>query len=80
MLMATIPMTSEERRAYFTALGRAGRVHVSRDDEGTILAGVYGWTWGRFCEIESLWVRSDHRRSGLGTRRPEADAGEALLV
>jgi ribosomal protein S18 acetylase RimI-like enzyme len=40
---------------------------VIRDDDGRIVAGIYGWTWGRTCEVDSLWVADGHRGRGLGT-------------
>jgi ribosomal protein S18 acetylase RimI-like enzyme len=35
---------------------------------GDLRAGLSGWTWGGCGYISLLWVREDHRRSGLGTR------------
>ena len=29
-----------------------------RDDAGTIVAGLRGWTWGDCCEIKTLWVQA----------------------
>lgn len=40
---------------------------VVKDDQQSIIAGLYGWTWGGFCEIETLWVHARHRGRGLGT-------------
>jgi GNAT superfamily N-acetyltransferase len=39
-----------------------------RADDGALLAGLSGWTWGGCGYIEYLWVSQDHRGSGLGTR------------
>lgn len=41
---------------------------AARDDGGGLCAGLFGWTWGGCGFIEFLWVREDHRGSGLGTR------------
>lgn len=41
---------------------------VLRDDDDRIVAGVYGWTWGRCCEIRTLWVHEQLRDLGVGTR------------
>jgi GNAT superfamily N-acetyltransferase len=48
-----------------------------RDRHGEIVAGLYGWTWGRCCEVRSLWVHEHWRRKGLGTRLMAAAEAEA---
>jgi GNAT superfamily N-acetyltransferase len=48
-----------------------------RDSDQTIKAGLYGWTWGRCCEVKILWVAERWRGAGLGTRLMVAAEGEA---
>ena len=50
-----------------------------RDDGGSIIAGLYGWTWGRCCEIKILWVHEQHRGRAMGTRLMGAAEAEARL-
>jgi ribosomal protein S18 acetylase RimI-like enzyme len=35
---------------------------------GEIEAGLHGWTWGGTGFVETLWVREDLRRRGLGSQ------------
>ena len=37
-----------------------------RGDDGDLLAGLYGWTWGGCGYVDLLWVRDDQRGHGLG--------------
>jgi len=39
-----------------------------RDAQGTIIAGLSGWTWGGCLKIQYLWVHEDWRGQDLGTR------------
>ncbi|HTK48274.1 MAG TPA: GNAT family N-acetyltransferase [Gemmatimonadaceae bacterium] len=50
---------------------------ILRDDGGEIVAGLYGWTWGRTCEVRTLWVHERWRGRRLGTRLLEAAESEA---
>jgi GNAT superfamily N-acetyltransferase len=48
-----------------------------RDDNGAIIAGVSGFTWGGYCKVEWLWVHADWRQQDYGTRMMLAVEAEA---
>jgi len=48
-----------------------------KDDEGRIVAGICGNTWGGCCEIRQFWVEEARRSQGLGTRLLMATEDEA---
>ena len=49
-----------------------------RDKDGAIIAGLYGWTWGGYCEVRYLWVRQDYRNRGYGRGLMVAAESEAI--
>jgi GNAT superfamily N-acetyltransferase len=48
-----------------------------RDGDDNIIAGLYGWTWGRCCEIKTFWIHKEWRKIGLGTCLMAAAEAEA---
>ena len=39
---------------------------VARSDEGAVLGGAIGRSWGPCCELQQLWVHPAQRRQGIG--------------
>ena len=37
------------------------------EEAGEVVAAAAGYTWGGVCEVRTLWVHPDHRRSGMGS-------------
>jgi len=50
---------------------------VVRDDDGRIVAGICGNTWGGCAEIRQFWVEESRRKQGLGTSLLRAAEKEA---
>jgi GNAT superfamily N-acetyltransferase len=65
---------NEDRTGYHD--GQALNCYL-RDEDGDLVAGLDGFTWGGYGRIEFLWVREDRRERGLGRRLVEAAIEEA---
>lgn len=39
-----------------------------REDDGRLVGGVCGWTWGGAAFVDLLWVSADFRGQGLGSQ------------
>jgi GNAT superfamily N-acetyltransferase len=50
---------------------------ILRDEDGRIMAGLYGWTWGQCCFVDKVWIHRAWRGHGLGTRLMRAAEAEA---
>ena len=46
-------------------------------EEGEVVAGISGWTWGDCCELQSLWVQPSLRGHRLASKLLAAAESEA---
>lgn len=55
----------------------AEELTVRVEDDGELVGGLSGWTWGGAAGIGMTWVHDEHRGGGVGSRLLEAFEQEA---
>ena len=55
-----------------TPLQDVRRLSALARHQGEIVGGAIGRTWGQCCELQQLWVSTEHRRRGVGSRLLQA--------
>lgn len=53
-------------RAATPGVAEAEELTVRMEEDGELVAGVSGWTWGQAAGIAMTWVREDQRGTGIG--------------
>jgi ribosomal protein S18 acetylase RimI-like enzyme len=61
-----------------SGLGAEEELVVFARQDGELLGGCCGSTWGGTCELNSLWVDERYRRQGVGGRLLTAAEDEAV--
>lgn len=52
-------------------------LRFSVEQDGEVVAGAVGYTWGGIAELKLVWVREDQRGGGLGAALMQAAIAEA---
>lgn len=55
----------------------ADELTVRMEEDGVLVAGASGWTWGQAAGIAMTWVREDQRGTGIGASLLAAFENEA---
>jgi GNAT superfamily N-acetyltransferase len=55
----------------------AAELTVRVEEDGELVGGVSGWTWGQAAGVAMTWVREDRRGSGVGQSLMAAFEDEA---
>jgi GNAT superfamily N-acetyltransferase len=58
-------------------LGDETELAIFVREDGAVVAGISGWTWGDCCELQSLWVAPRLRGRGVATQLIAAAEAEA---
>ena len=75
LLVEHIYEFNAEATGYFDGKLLGGRIV---DDQGEVIAGFTGHTWGGCCVLTHVWVSAKHRIQGLGTTLLRSAEAEAL--
>lgn len=76
--LLSVRLTGPLSDAAGDAISAADAISDAAADATEVLAGLYGWTWGRCGFIDLLWVDEQYRGRGLGDR--VMDAAEAEMA
>lgn len=68
-LLAAVDAGLESHNQGAAPLADVSRIAAfARDSSGRTIGGAVGRTWGACCELLQLWVHTEHRGAGVGSR------------